>query len=116
MQGDHAKGGDSNDGWQRYKVRQDLGDGLVLGITLIFFNARLVKVRFDYRSETECGWSNWSEKLELIRTDNYQCEIIRQLGRRGRFAWGWLTPDTMTRRRAPFFSSITIDLCHYHLA
>lgn len=32
--------------------------------------------------------SNWSQERELTRTDNYQREIVRQFGKRGRSAWG----------------------------
>ncbi len=55
---------------------------------MFFFNASLTKVRFGYRPKSEFGWSNWSEKRELARTADYECEIMRQLGGRGRFQWG----------------------------
>lgn len=86
--GARAQDGDSNDGWQRYQVLHNLADGRVLGATLFFFNSSLAMVRFDYRPKSECDWSTWSQKGELARADNYQREIVRQLGRRGRFPWG----------------------------
>ena len=77
-----------NGGWQRYHLRHDLGDGQVLGATLFFFNSCLVRVHIGYRSEREFGWSSWSEGRELAKAEEYQREIVRQLGRRGRFPWG----------------------------
>jgi len=86
--GARATDGGGNDGWQQYQLVHDLSDGRVLGVSLFFFNACLTKIRFDYRPKSECGWSNWSEKRELARTADYEREIVRQLGSRGRFQWG----------------------------
>ena len=79
----------SNDGWQRYRIRQHLGDGGVLGISLFFFNACLAKIRFGYLPECERDWSDWSKERELARADTYKRGIVCQLGRRGRFPWGF---------------------------
>lgn len=86
--GANAEDGGSNEEFQRYILRNDLTDGRVLGVSLSFMNRCLARVRFDYRPKSECDWSTWSEKRELIRTDDYRNEIVRQLGRRGRFDWG----------------------------
>jgi hypothetical protein len=83
-----ARDGGINDRWQRYQLRQHLEDGQALGISLYFFNAQLAKVSFGYIPEDEADWSKWSEKKELARAENYRGEIVRQLGRRGRFPWG----------------------------
>lgn len=78
----------SNDGWQRYRLSQPLADGQTLGLSLFFFNGILLKIRFDYRSQHESDWSNWSKQRELARSETFREEIARQLGRRGRFPWG----------------------------
>jgi hypothetical protein len=84
-----AQNGGLNNGWQRYHfIRQPLGDGLVLGVSLYFFHDSLAEVRFDYRPESETDWSNWSREREMSRAAAYQSEIVRQLGTRGRFPWG----------------------------
>lgn len=75
-------------GWQRYRLRHDLADGQILGISLFFHDARLRQVRFDYRPANESDWSSWSKEKELARTATFRQEIIRQLGKRGRFPWG----------------------------
>src|SRR4051812_38376670 len=85
--GARAKSLRSNAGWQRYQLRHDLGDGRTLGATFVFFNSCLVEVRFGYGSKND-DWSNWSQARELARADDYQREIVRQLGKRGRFPWG----------------------------
>jgi hypothetical protein len=64
-----------------------LADRGRLGVTLFFLDANLVKVRFGYGSAREFGWSGWSEGRELAKAEEYQREIVRQLGRRGRFPW-----------------------------
>jgi hypothetical protein len=60
--------------------------------------------QFNYRSEGECDWSSRSQERELARAHEYQSEIARQLGTRGRFRWVWLTPGTMTKPRLRFYS------------
>jgi hypothetical protein len=86
--GASAKNGDDNGAWQHYHLGHDLGDGRKLAVSLGFRNARLVSVRFDYGSESTFGWNGWSEGREIARAVDYQGEIERQLGRRGRFPWG----------------------------
>ena len=79
-------GGD--DRRQRYYIRHDLGNGRRLGATLFFLDSRLVEVRIGYGAEREFDWAGWSESRELAKAEEYQREIVRQLGRRGRFPWG----------------------------
>ena len=86
--GARAKDGGGNGGWQRYHLGQDLGDGRALAVSLFFFNACLAIVRFGYGPESAFSWSGWSEGREVARAVDYQIEIARQLGRRGRFPWG----------------------------
>jgi hypothetical protein len=79
-------GGDK--GWQRYHLGHNLGDGRVLGVSLYFFNSCIARAHISYGSEREFGWSGWTEGRELAKAEEYQGEIVSQLGRRGRFPWG----------------------------
>ena len=86
-----SQNGGGNDGWQRYHFRQQsLGDGRILGVSLYFFRGRLSKVIFGYRPEGEGDWSTGSKERELARADTYRQELVRQLGRVGRFPWGFV--------------------------
>ena len=86
-----AEQGRENGGWQPYNFwRQPLGDGRVLGVSVYFFQGRLSKVIFGYLSEDESDWSKWSKERELARADTYRQELSRQLGRLGRFPWGFV--------------------------
>ena len=100
----------SNDGWQRYRLRQHLGDGGVLGIFLFFFNACLTKIRFGYLPESERDWSDWSKERELARADTYQREIVRHLGGEEGSLGASPTRDTTTKPRAPFCSSNMVNV------
>jgi hypothetical protein len=87
--GTRCQNGGANDGWQRYYLaRLPLKDGQMMGISLYFFHACLAEVRLGYRPGSEAEWSTWSKDRERDRVDLYQREIVRQLGRRGRFHWG----------------------------
>jgi hypothetical protein len=86
--GARATDGGGNDAWQRYHLGHDLGDGRKLAVSLVFFNACLTTVRIGYGSESAFSWTGWSEGREVARAVDYQNEIVRQLGRRGRFPWG----------------------------
>jgi hypothetical protein len=57
-------------------------------VILFFFNAYLARVNSGYGSKSTFSRSGWSEGLEIARAVDYQNEIVRQLGRRGRFPWG----------------------------
>jgi hypothetical protein len=85
-----AMNGGGNDSWQRYHFRQQsLGDG-ILGVSLYFFCGRLLQVRFGYGPEGEGDWSTWSKERELARAATYRQELVRQLGRVGRFPGGFV--------------------------
>jgi hypothetical protein len=95
-----AENGGENDGWQRYHFRrQSLGDGRMLGVSLYFFHGSLSKVSFGYLPKGEGDWSAWSKEQELARADTYRQELSRQLGRLGRFPWGFVVRSTTTKVR-----------------
>jgi hypothetical protein len=58
--------------------------------SLYFFCGRLLKVSFGYVPEGEGDWSTWSKDRELARAATYRQELVRQLGRVGRFPWGFV--------------------------
>jgi hypothetical protein len=60
----------------------------VLGVSFFFLDGLLERVSFGYLPEDEADWSTWSQEKELARAEDFRGEIVRQLGRQGRFPWG----------------------------
>jgi hypothetical protein len=83
-----AKKGFTNQEWQWYLLRQNIGDGQGLWVSLGFSYDWITQVSFGYGPESEWDWSKWSKEKELARSDEYQRELERQLGSRGQFPWG----------------------------
>lgn len=83
-----AKAERSSGGTLLYSLMQDLPDGRTLGIPLLFVDRLLSEIRINFRYERDRSWSNWSQERELNLVNQYQSEIARQLGKRGRFKWG----------------------------
>lgn len=77
----------SNDGWQRYSIRQLISNDRRLGLFLIFLNGKLNRLSFAYCHKDE-SWDTWSEQGELDRQKEYRDELAAQLGDREKFPWG----------------------------
>lgn len=77
----------TNDGWQRYSIREPISNDRKLGLFVIFLNGQLNKAGFAYGPKDET-WANWSEATEAARQREYQQELDAQLGAKGSFPWG----------------------------
>lgn len=77
----------SNNGWQRYSIRQLISNQRRLGLFLIFLNGRLNKLSFAYCHKDE-SWDTWTEQGELDRQKEYRAELAAQLGGKEIFSWG----------------------------
>jgi hypothetical protein len=77
----------SNQGWQRYSIRQLISGDRRLGIFIIFLNGKLNRVSFAYAHKEE-SWATWSEQGEAERLKEYHEELAAQLGGQDTFSWG----------------------------
>ncbi len=77
----------SNDGWQRYSVKQNISNDRKLGLFVVFLNGRLKMVSFAYAQKDE-NWATWTEEGELAQEKEYQQELGQQLGGKSSFPWG----------------------------
>jgi hypothetical protein len=76
-----------NAGWQRYAIRKVIPGDRKLGMFLIFFHQRLVKLSFAWAPKDET-WDDWSEATEQARLKEYQQELDAQLGGNHAPPWG----------------------------
>jgi hypothetical protein len=77
----------SNQGWQRYSIKQLISNDRRLGLFFIFLNGRLNKLSFAWAHKDE-SWETWTEQGELQRQKEYREELAAQLGEKDTFPWG----------------------------
>lgn len=75
-----------NAGWQRYTIRKVISGDRALGLFVIFFRERLVKLSFAWAPKDET-WNDWSEATEKARLQEYQQELDAQLTGKDALPW-----------------------------